>query len=150
MNKYAILEEFIVVEIIESDNEDPFLMNKLVVDITDLLIQPQKGWILSGNKLIPPASVNITEIVRCKIKKFQELAPELIIQIYITNTLLGITTQQSDQMFEDFSDVLSRLREGAWPTALYRLSLKQPSGFVTQQMLDSWRSVIITYLQIYG
>jgi hypothetical protein len=62
--------------------------------------------------------------------------------MYVANTLAGITAAQSSQMFTDYGDVLHCIREGAWPTALYKLSEKQPEGFVTQEMINSWVTLI--------
>lgn len=81
-----------------------------------------------------------------KIKSYQNIAPTLIRELYVLNTLNGITTVQSDQMFDDYYDVLTRIREGAFPTALRRLQFKRPSGFVTQALIDQWTSKIMAAL----
>jgi hypothetical protein len=60
--------------------------------------------------------------------------------------MAGITTQQSDAMFDDYEDVLTRIREGAFPTAYYRLCQKQPQGFVTQALIDAWKVKVMGYL----
>ena len=148
MKKHALVKNDTVIEIQTLTEEQVIqksLEFQLVVDIHDLLIQPEVGWILSGNKLIPPPNqtINLEALIGAKIKNYQRMASELLVELYVGNTLLGITTQQSDQMFEEFEDVLLRLREGAWPTALYRLSQKQPNGFVTQEMIDNWQQLII-------
>jgi hypothetical protein len=85
---------------------------------------------------------SVKKMISDRIKYYQAIAPDLIVELYTENTLAGITAQQSDQMFDDFADVLTRLKEGAFPTALYRISLKQPSGFVTQNLIDTWRNKI--------
>lgn len=120
----------------------------IILDIEDLLIKPSVGWKLINNMLQPPPgqAVSLENIIKAKIKQYQDMAPELLRDLYVQNTLLGITTQQSDQMFQDFQDVLIRIREGAWPTALYRLSQKTPSGFVTQPMIDAWYQLIYSKL----
>jgi hypothetical protein len=120
----------------------------LLLDVEDLLIKPEVGWKLVNNILQPPAgqSISMEAIIRAKIQSYQEQAPALLRDLYTQNTLLGITTQQSDQMFQDYQDVLIRIREGAWPTALYRLSQKSPSGFVTQPMIDAWYNLILSKL----
>lgn len=145
---HALLKEFVVVEIksLEEQQAQEEAKNyTLVIDIHDLLIPPQVGWVLQGNTLVPgPEQVlDLKTIIKSKIKSFQEQAPELLRDMYATNTLLGITTQQSDDMFEEYMDVLVRIREGAWPTALHRLNQKVPSGFVTQQMIDDWKALLI-------
>lgn len=147
MRKYAILDNNIVTEILDLEDEECIhksSSHQMLVDVQDLIIPPQIGWMLSGNTLIPPPNqvVDLKELVKARIKFYQDSAGELLRELYATNTLLGLTVTQSDQMFEDYSDVLMRIREGAWPTAVYRLSIKEPSGFVTQQMLTNWSNLI--------
>lgn len=147
MRKYAILDNNIVTEILDLEDEGYIheaSYHQMLIDIQDLVIPPQVGWILSGNKLIPAPGSELTLklMIEAKIKYFQDSAPALLRDLYSTNTLLGLTTAQSDQMFDDYFDVLVRIREGAWPTAVYRLSQKAPSGFVTQEMLDNWSTMI--------
>jgi len=95
---------------------------------------------------IAPKQLTIQEIVLNKLAQYEITAEQLIRELKRDNTLAGITVQQSDQMFDDFADVLLRLREGAFPTAVYRLSQKAPSGFVTQQLIDAWVAKIKNYL----
>lgn len=147
MRKHAILDNNIVVEIMNLDEEfykHEASYHQLIIDIEDLVIQPQVGWLLSGNILVPPpnAPIPLKDLIKARVKIYQDQAPELLRDLYAENTLLGITLEQSNQMFSDYQDVLIRIREGAWPTALYCLSQKQPSGFVTQQMIDSWYNLI--------
>lgn len=85
-------------------------------------------------------------LVSAKIRQNQLLASELLIELYTENTLAGITTQESDELFDEYADVVARIREGAFPTAVYRLQQKQPSGFVTQELLDKWIATIQSYL----
>jgi len=115
------------------------------------LIQPcvdlageELGWVLVGNQLQPSESEmpDLPKLIKSRIKYYQDNASELLRDLYAENTLLGITVEQSDQMFEDFADVLTRIREGAWPTALHRLSQKRPSGFVTQEAINRWSAII--------
>jgi len=147
MRKHALLNNNVVVEICDLD-ENSFNLkihsHQLIIDIHDLIIPPQLGWVLVGNQLQPPANapVPLKDIIKARIKYYQENAPELLRDLYAENTLLGITAEQSNQMFNDYQDVLIRIREGAWPTALYCISQKEPSGFVTQEMIDNWAALI--------
>lgn len=84
----------------------------------------------------PPKSLKL--VIVGKLKDYKKASADLIDELKADNTLAGITVAQSAKMFDDFADVLLMLREGAFPTALYRLSQKQPIGFVSQEMLDSW------------
>jgi hypothetical protein len=92
-------------------------------------------------------TVDYANLIDTKIAYFQSVAPALIRGLYVTNTMAGITTAQSDQMFDDYIDVLLRIREGAFPTALYRLNAKVPAGFVGQGLIDAWKAKILSYLQ---
>lgn len=148
MALHACVSNNVVEKIVDITSEEHYQelsqQYLIVISIEDLLIKPDVGWVLQGNDFVPgpEQSVSLEEMIKSRIKFYQEEAPELLRDLYTANTLLGITTQQSDQMFEDYQDVLIRIREGAWPTALYRLSQKQPSGFVTQEMIEAWSTTI--------
>lgn len=94
----------------------------------------------------PPSSVSTKELVQNKILKYRSTATQLLTEMYAENTLAGITLQQSDDMFEEYADVILRIQQGAFPTALYRLSQKTPSGFATQELLDNWARRIRDYI----
>jgi hypothetical protein len=89
----------------------------------------------------------LEQAINDKIAYFQSIAPQLVRELYVANTIAGITTVQSDQMFDDYADVLLRIKEGAFPTALFRLDQKAPEGFVTQELIDTWKAKILGYLQ---
>lgn len=84
----------------------------------------------------PPTPIQV--IVVEKIKDYKKTAADLIDSFKADNTLAGITVAQSAEMFDNYGDVLAMLREGALPTAIYRLQQKSPAGFVSQDMIDSW------------
>jgi hypothetical protein len=150
---YAILDNNIVTSISPLEEEQVISISMstphMLIDIQDLPILPSVGWILSGNRLVAPPTnpVPINIYINSKIKQFQDMAPALLRDMYVANTLAGITTAQSDAMFDDYQDVLSRVREGAWPTAVYRLYHKQPTGFVTQEMITSWINLLLSRMQ---
>ena len=93
-----------------------------------------------------PANPSMAEIINEKLLKYQKAAPDLLRELYVANTLAGITVEQSDAMFDAFADVVIRIREGTFPTALHRLQQKLPVGFVTQDLLDSWIEKIESYI----
>lgn len=84
--------------------------------------------------------------INAKIKSYQEASPVLLRELYVENTMAGITSEQSDAIFDEYQDIIVRLKEGAFPTALHRLSQKQPTGFITQTLIDKWRLKIEAYL----
>lgn len=93
---------------------------------------------------LPPTSLQ--DLIAKKISQYEQTAGELLNKIKAQNTLAGITPAQSAQMFSDYSTLLLALREGAFPTAIYMLQNATPSGFVTQDMLNSWIQLIMSYL----
>lgn len=136
-----------VIDVVGEDMlKELFSQYTMVLDLSLEVLPIAKGWRFIDGVFEPPigSSLSPEQIVQSRIRQFQQWAPDLILDLYVTNTLAGITTEQSDQMFSDYSDVLIRLREGAWPTALFRLSQKSPSGFVTQQLIDDWTLKITT------
>lgn len=151
MRMYALLKENVVVElrsISEEEYSSVMQTHQAAVDIEDWVLKPLVGWQLVGSQLLPPpgAVINIKAMIEAKITYYQSAAGALLLDLYSTNSLSGLTNAQSDQMFEDFQDVLLRIREGAFPTAIYRLQQKQPSGLVSQAMLDAWVAKIQVYL----
>lgn len=144
MAKYALVKAGVVQTIITTDQDI-----SAFPDIADSLVScddtVQCNWKYDGVNFTSEA-LPITQVIENKINSYRAVASELVVELYVQNTLAGITTAQSDQMFDDFDDVLTRIREGAFPTALYRLATKTPSGFVTQQLLDSWAVKITSYL----
>lgn len=94
----------------------------------------------------PPTVIPISVVVQSKILDYRKTADKLLAELYASNTLAGITVQQSDSLFDEYQDVIFRIQQGAFPTALYRLSQKQPSGFATQELLDIWSNKIRDYI----
>jgi hypothetical protein len=90
------------------------------------------AWMVSQTAQLTKAAIED------RLATFQQRAPALIRDLMAVNTMAGISAAQSDQMFDDYADVLMRIREGAFPTALRKLLFKRPSGFVTQILLDQW------------
>lgn len=94
----------------------------------------------------PPPSITIADIIKNKILEYEILAPKLLREVKAANTLNGITVEQSAQMFEEYAPIMIAVREGAFPTALYMLQQKQPSGFMTQERIDQLIAIVKTYI----
>lgn len=92
----------------------------------------------------PP--ITLKEVIVNKFKDYKKSAAQLVDELKADNTLAGITLAQSAEMFDNYGDVLAMLREGAFPTAIYRLQQKVPQGYVSQEMIDSWIVKIKSYL----
>lgn len=138
--KWAIVNSGVVVKIVEGDFPEAYARSSgvIVVDVSD---QPcQAGWILSGNKVGP---INVQALVADRIRLYQEKAPVLLRDLYAANTLSGLTTPESDALCDAFADVILRLREGLWPTAIYRLQHKQPTLIATEARITEWIQLIL-------
>ncbi len=107
---------------------------------------PEEGWASRLSLYSQNQSKPLDQIVYSKIEDYERRAPKLLREIKVSNTLAGITTSQSAEVFENFKDVILAIREGAFPTALYLLNAKSPLGYVTQDMLDEWKKRVISYL----
>lgn len=145
---YAQIENDTIINIVLADSANDIFANQNGFERIDQLDpMPQMGFVKQDGNFISPTDPNyLYNLVFNRIMGYRKLAPSLLTEIYTQNTLAGLTTAQSDQLFDDFVDVLTRIREGAFPTALYRLSQKTPSGFVTQELLDTWIDKIKAYL----
>lgn len=84
----------------------------------------------------------IQTAIEDRIKYYQTVAPDIITEIYAYNTLRGMTKEQSDVLFDEMSDVLFRIKEGAFPTAIYRLQNKEPNSVLTAEMITQWINLI--------
>jgi len=151
MKKYALIQNYKVVVIKEIEDEDFQGISKnyeSIVDVTDFIITPQVGWLLDGNKVVPDAqhAITIKQMIVAKILSYQKVSADLLTELYADNTLTGMTVSQSNAMFEEYSDVIIRLSQGAFPTAIYSLQQKTPSGIVTQENIDNWIAKIQIHL----
>jgi len=144
---YAKIEEGIVKNVaLASSNNDIFADDPNYVRIDNLDPMPQIFWKYDGAVFSPPDAPPVYDQIFSRIQKYQQTIPALLTDIYTQNTINGITLLQSDQLFDDYEDVIIRLSQGAFPTALYRLSQKTPSGFVTQDMIDGWVQIIKSHM----
>lgn len=141
--RWAIIRSNVVTKITEGEfpETEASAGGQLVVDVTDVTCQV--GWILSGNKIGP---INVQAIVADRIKHYQEKAPVLLRDLYAANTLAGLSTPDSDALCDAFADVILRLREGLWPTAIYRLQQKQPTLIATEARITEWIQLILGQL----
>lgn len=62
MRKYAILKDLVVNQLVNLSDEEVADMSTRasLIDVEDMLPQPEVGWVLEGNKLIISSSSNLT------------------------------------------------------------------------------------------
>lgn len=147
MKKYAFLRDNAVVSVQELSDEQFVDINKqyeMAVDVSDYISLPSIGYILSGNKVVPAPGMELTikDMIKARIKLYRSRAADLLVDIYASNTLAGMTTAQSDASFTLHADVIFCINEGAWPTAMLRLNAKATAGTIPQELADSWIAII--------
>jgi hypothetical protein len=140
MNKYALVINSVVQTIIiaNAPSDYPDVANNLIACSDDV----QANWTYNGSQFSPVPAPTISEIINARILNYEKIGPDLARQIKVTNTLAGITTIQSVQVMKDFGLILQMVREGMLPTAIYALQQSAPSGFVTQDMINLWISML--------
>jgi len=147
---YAIIDAGVVHNIGTGDSAWATTISsyhEYVIDLTGVTPQPGPGWSYdSVAQTFTAPTVPINTIILNALTTYQEAAPAVLRQIYATNTLAGITTAQSDAAFDLLEDVILRVMQGAFPTAIYRLMSKTPSGFVTQPMIDNFIAILQSFL----
>jgi len=144
---YAQIVEGLVHNVLLADsNHDIFAGDSNYVRIDNLDPIPQIAWKYDGETFSSPDAPPVYDQIYARISQYQKSVVPLLTDIYVQNTINGITLQQSDQLFDDYSDVIMRLSQGAFPSALYRLSQKTPGGFVTQDMIDQWTEIIKSHM----
>jgi len=94
----------------------------------------------------PPVSITIADIVSTKILDYEKMAPALLREVKTANTISGITVDESREVFKNYRDVLTMIREGAFPTALAELQAIGPIGFINQARFDSLAELIKKYI----
>lgn len=106
---------------------------------------PEDVWTFLLSRYSEP-SAPLSQLVYDRLAKYEKSAPGLLRDLKTSNTLAGITLAQSAQVITDFSDVLVAIREGCFPTAIYMLQNKVPSGFITQPMINDMMAKITAKL----
>ena len=81
--KWAILSQRVVTSIVDGafPQEKSMETGVQVVDVTDQ--DCRVGWILQGNKIGP---IDVKALVADRIKLYQDKAPQLLRDLYATNT----------------------------------------------------------------
>jgi len=125
MRKYALVNNFVISEIIEIEEEDYnnyIKNNNLIIDITDLNPQPQVNWVLNGNKLEFPIGDSNREKLEIELasKKTEfgtTLAKHAINRIGARNKILNKTGTQVTTLLNQLLGVKLLLETGALGTA---------------------------------
>lgn len=124
MRKHAILDDNIVVkisDISDSDYDALIKVHQLLIDIQDFQVQPQVGWILEGNKLIPPDPNQIPVP--------DSVTPRQIRQALIIS---GVSLSQIDDALNSLSEPVKSLARVEWE---YSIAFQRNRPLVRQVAL---------------
>ena len=124
MRKYALLNNNIVTEVL--DLEDNQVQQKLtecnlIIDIEDTLPQPEVGWLLQGNQLVPFEALSQEKLEEAlalkKMEKGNEISKMAIKRVGAKNKLLNKTTTQITTLLSTLAGIKALLETGALGTA---------------------------------
>jgi len=126
MRKYALIKDNVVVSIEtleENSLQDKAWEYQLIVDIQDMAVEPQVGWILEGNQLVPSSqSLSPEQLedmrMRARFKVGNKICDEAVVMISRKNKILGKTAVEINQIITTFMPIEQALRKCALPTAL--------------------------------
>lgn len=125
MGKYALVNNNIVTDIIETDLENLMefsLVNNSVIDVTDILPLPALGWVLNGNKLELPQGSSDREAFEIdlndrKVEAGIKLSRTAVNKIGARNKILNKNGTQVIALLTQLIGVKSLLETGALGTA---------------------------------
>lgn len=127
MRKYALINNSVITGIVDIEEEnynDYTKTNNAVIDITDVIPQPQVNWILSGNKLEFPNGVSDREKLEIELAEKKtdfgiKLARTSIDRIGARNKILNKNGAQVAALLTQLLSVKLLLETGALGTARY-------------------------------
>lgn len=136
MRKYAIVNNNIVSSIELLDNLqyiEKSKVSQLVIDIHDLAVEPQIGWVLVGNELkVAPHNASAEQLedirMRARFKVGNRVCDEAVILISCRNKALGKNSTEVNQIINTFMPIEQAMRKCAIPTALGGINLMR-SGY---------------------
>lgn len=138
MKTYAILKNFVVINILVLDEEslqEEIKRNEMILEVTDLSPQPQIGWVLNGNRLEFPISDSDREKMEIELNKKKrlfgtELSNYAIDRIGARNKILNKNGTQVTALLTQLIGVKALLETGALGTA--RFSCVQLKAIFTE------------------
>lgn len=111
-------------------------------DNTSEEVWAEKLSVFSREEAAPTMEV----VIGSKIEQYKKLSDAIIEEIKVSNTMNGITNEESAQLFNEYASIILALKEGAFPTVVYMLEQKTPSGFMTQDRINAVKDLISKYV----
>lgn len=128
MQKYALVNNGVVTDIVETEDYDLYIKtNHMVIDITDANPPPQIGWVLNGNQLEMPVGISNREKMEIDLnRKKREFGTNIsnicVDKIGARNKILSKTGSQVTTLLIALMGVKALLETGALGTARYSCS----------------------------
>lgn len=148
MRKYALLNNNIVTEVLnleENQVQQKSSECQLIIDIEDMLPQPEVGWFLQGNQLVafePISQEKLEEALALKkMEKGIEISKLAIKRVGAKNKILNKTATQITSLLTTLSGIKALLETGSLGTARSNIMLVQ-AGYpeyseIFQEVIDS-------------
>lgn len=132
MRKYALLNNNEVVETLdlnEDEVREKSLTYQLIIDIEDMLPEPEIGWHLDGNQLVafaPGSQEKIEEeLALKKMEKGIEISKLAIKRVGTKNKMLNKSQAQITSLLTTLAGIKALLETGALGTARSNIILVQ-------------------------
>lgn len=130
MSKYALVNNAVVTNIIESEDFDYTeysKLNHMVIDITNQTPAPQIGWVLDGNQLELPVGISDREKMEIDLnrrkREFGTVISNMCVdKIGARNKILNKSGSQVTALLTALLGVKALLETGALGTARYSCS----------------------------
>lgn len=155
MRKYAIINNNKVTEVLSlEENEISKISSQLIIDIEDIVPQPDVDWLLDGNKLIPFVEISQEELERkLASKKMEEgtkIARDAISKVGARNKILNKTSTQITQLLTTLAGIKALLETGALGTARSNIILVKAGYPEYTDIFDEAINAITDFENKYG
>jgi hypothetical protein len=158
MATYAVVQENTVIDIVELFSDEEVIelsrINQSVIDISNILPAPSKGWFLKINKLVPPSTLDpVVKIEQFILEPAKKFGRDLINQFTSENIAMGITQAGKSKLIGlVLRDLVFWLESGSLYVTLEEVErLKSSidpawSPFVTVDRLNLYKQKVMVYL----
>lgn len=124
MRKYAFLKNNAVVAInsVEDDDIRPMILAwEMVIDVEDIVPAPAVGWLLSGNKLVPPTPpvVDANWIKTNKVVPIKTFVDDLLNTVISENIYMGISQAGKSGAVLNFANKKVDVASAPYPVSLW-------------------------------
>lgn len=142
----------IVKSVEDAEYHQTMKTHDLGIDVEDLAVQPQVGWLLAGGRLVSPYA-NPTEIVMAKVQGYKKFSSNVMDEFIVENIVLGITQQGKTRLVgETMKDLTYWLERCSMNEALAEIEniksriTPEMAPFITEARMNVFRDKILVFL----